>query len=276
MTQESIDLAKALGEEISPTQVTPTPTPKEEAPPKVEDEEHLDEGKSDINLGELKLEDLLKHPKLSTELKSWADKEAANQLRGKTDSIRSQLKPEVRAEVERQVADETLRKYFAGLNEEALGEVLASNKELAGEYGRLAQEERQQQSQPDMMAAMVHGYAIQMAQWDRLLQASGLEDAKKAELAPENYVDKGEAGLVEWGQAIQEAIIAHEVEKSLNSVLEERWQAYLQEQQAEQDANRVGRPVMAKGTRTGPLPDLMENTSSDLLTEALSRTNGRK
>lgn len=271
------ELAGALGEEISPDEQVKTPPPPEDTG---EEEESVgsreESGKSDINLESFTLQDLLKHPKLSGELKSWADTEAARQLKGKTDEIRRSIRPEVRAEIESQVADETLRKYFANMDEDELGRTLAENKDLAAEYGRLQQEERQKQSQPDMMAAMVHGYAIQIATWDRMRNESELPDAVKAELDPDRFdlASKGEAGLVEWGQAIQQALIVNEVEKRVNSITDDKWEAFLQERQAKEDEGRVGRPVMSKGTRQAPVPDLMENSSYDLLEHALR--NGKK
>lgn len=269
MTDPRLELAQYLGEPIAPPQDTDPPLTK------VDGDKVLVEGQSDP-LESLSLADLQKHPKLGAELKSWADTEAAKQLRGKTQTLRSQLASEVRAEVEQQVRDEVASQYFSGMSQEELGEALASDKDLAVEYSRLQARPPEVKPPTDIShAAMVYGYAAQIKSVHTYLEASDLESDKKAELQPEKYIDpaKGMSSLEDWTQAVYKAVIESEVRKQVAEALTEKWEAYRQERLVEGDLGLPrGSANLNNGRRASPLPDLMESSSSDLLYQALNRS----
>lgn len=268
--------AELLGELQDPAsgeQESPNPNPQGEQPntePQEEpkgDETNPPQGEPSTDpLENLSIEDLLKHPKLASKVNSYADRVANNRIQAE---VQAKL-----AEQEDTIRDELLDKYFSSLDETELGTVLAQDKNLAKEYGRL-QEKAQPQGQfmtADQIAhqAQIEASRITIRTNTSLIVDSDLPDDIKQTLNPQNYVSQGMAGLTTWTQDIYKALAKHEASKSAKDMASEELEAERNRQRAEKDEALPG-ASMTKGRVMTTLPDLFSTSSAQLLEDAFAK-----
>lgn len=160
-------------------------------------------------LADVTLDALIKHPKLGSELKSWADTQAARQAKGREAVIARQVEERIRPQVEQQVRDKQLSEYVKRLPREELAQRLADDTDFAADYARVTADEHRA---PDVtFEATKRAYEFQLSSYLNMLDKSDLPDGTKAQLAPENFdfPNRGDEGFTAWQTAISEAIIDH-------------------------------------------------------------------
>lgn len=222
-------------------------------------------GRTDDPLANTDVEALISHPTLGARLQSWADQRAASQLRGKEASIRRQVETELTPIIEQRIRDERLGEYFKSLSQDQLGEALATNPELAADYGRLQDIARRAPAQDVAHEAQVQAYIMQIRTWNSVLDKSDLSAADKAKLDPTNFnfAERGEEGFADWTSSIQMALVKHEAGKSSTARREH-------ELAIEDERNPIPDLTTSPGARSGGLPDLL-GTDDGLLLEAALR-----
>jgi len=160
--------------------------------------------------------------------------------------------------------------YFGGFAQEELGELLASNQNLATRYAEVQhwQAGQQNAASSDQVAAagQVYAAASQIRTFNSMLEESDLPPEKLAELKPENFTHLGTPGLAEWGKAVYSAILAHRTEEAVNNELKTRWEAYKQEHLAEIDGDTP--PEAHAGGGPGPRRMDIMSTPSEVGLEA--------
>jgi len=268
--------AELLGEYSDPASgepENPNPNPQGEQPsaepqePKGEEPtEPNGEGEVPDPLENLSIEDLLKHPKLASKVNSYADRVANNRIQAE---VQSKL-----AEQEVSIRDDLLDKYFSSLDETELGQVLAKDKNLAKEYGRL-QEKAEPQGQfmtADQISqqAQIEASRLTIRTNTSLIVDSDLPDDIKQTLNPQNYVSQGMAGLTTWTQDIYKALAKHEASKSAKDMFREELEAERNRQRAEKDEALPG-ASMTKGRVMQTLTDLFSTSSAQLLEDAFAK-----
>lgn len=268
--------AEILGplDPISDEDEDPNPNPQGEPQDKGESQESKEgeaspsgEEKPNVDpLENITIDDLLKHPKLSSALNSFADRVANNRIQAE---VSSKL-----TEQEEAIRDELLERYFGNLEESELGQVLAQDKNLAAEYGRLQQKQAPQgklMTQEDLAnAAQVEAARIQLRTNVKLITESDLSDDIKQTLHPNNYVTRGQQGLVDWTADIHKAIAKHEGTKNTKESVEEELEAERNRRAAERDESLPG-ASMAKGRVIKTMPDLFSKSSQELLEDAFAK-----
>ena len=230
------------------------------------------DGEKDSTVESESVEAILAKPEFAKEIQSRADKAAAAQLQGKTDALRR----DVRAEVEQQVHDEQLTKYFSGLSQEELSEAIASDKNLAADYARLQlQSQSPDNSEEVSRAARVYSYSLQVSSLSKLMDDTELSAEVRATLDPKSFLDSAAAdgGMAAWSTAVQDAVLTAKSDKSVEKEMEKKWEAYKQDHLAE---NELDRPTLKKGSKSNPVPELLEGSSSDLLEDAIKSPSKKK
>lgn len=217
---------------------------------------------------EVKLEDLLKHPTLGKEIQSHMDKSAAAQFKSQQARLEQQITQQVSAQKE----EELLEKYFGTLTREELGQRLAEDPELAARYSELQRKPEADREAEIEKAATYKFYLREIQHWSGILKESGLDNDAMSKLSPENYAQ--DANLEGWISDIQKAIIEQAVSKAQKEALETQFEAFKQERLAEEESTSPG-ALLRVGSRTSPVPDLMDNDSYSLLEDALQNPKRR-
>lgn len=218
-------------------------------------------------LAGLELDDLLKHPELGSKLNSWKDKAASREAQTAVDRAR----PSIEAQAAQRKQDELMTNYFSNLEQEELARILASDTDIAAEYGRL-QEQAKHAPNPDenSTTALYHAYTLQVAQVNRTLNESGLSAEIKAGLDPNKFTHLGPEGIVEWSKAVNQAIIQEEVAKTLKAEFDSKWEAEKQDRLAKEEEESGGtRGKLVPPSRNGGPPDLLGTDNSTLFHSAL-------
>lgn len=217
----------------------------------------------------LTLEELRAHPTLGPQLQSYAQSEAASQLKGKTESIRKELQKEAAS------------KQFAQLSKEELGELLANDDEAAAMYAELKASPPPNPNQPaDSAAQTVSYFTSAIRTHSSKVDASDLPAETKAELAPEKNLNAAdhpgktaEQILAAWQLKIDNALTDHRV-KSATKGLSESLDLDRQAREDEAKAGGGG-ALMSNGTHAAPLPDLIKTPGTSLLADAFQRQPSR-
>jgi len=223
-------------------------------------------------LSGLTLEELRAHPALGPAIKSYADQEAAAQLRGKTNQLRQELTQEITIE--------TARKHFDSLSKEDLAEELASVEGAPELYARVkATPPPPPPGQPvvtntqgDSVDAAVSFFAQGIRTYQAKIAASGLSPEEQAKLDPTTHLapvagKSGEEIFAAWQLLVDDTIMNNRIGKATKPIVESQEL----EAQARADENRPGGALMENGTTTSPLPDLINTRSEVLLADAFAR-----
>lgn len=186
-------------------------------------------------LSGLSVEDILKHPKLGRELRSYADRGAAKQIT---------------SAIERMKAANRLAEYDSMTDEQR--RTALQDPELAAEYSKL-QGDRQaaldeEEASRIGVSAQVYGAAVLVRTISSQIEKAGLPADVKARLDPENYKDYGLAGLDKWQEDVLEAIAEDRANKRGRSESELEREARRQEALADNDSRMP--TDIASGRRT--------------------------
>lgn len=179
------------------------------------------------------IKSIINHPVFGPQLQSWADSSASKAIRTALDQARSGWEADAHIEA--------LSKRFDALSPEELGRTL-QDPEMSKAYSALI-ERRNKQLEDESTGevarvAQVFGYAVQVKANMELLGGSDLPAEAKATLAPENFQHLGPAGVATWTAEIQKALAAHEGDKSAQSLLEKKWEAFKEERMGKGDGAR--------------------------------------
>ncbi len=214
----------------------------------------------------LTLDELRAHPTLGGQLQSYAQSEAANQLRGKTESIR------------RQVQLEVAQREFSKLSKEDLGELLANDDEAAVMYAELRQAPPPPpttQQVADPAAEAVRFFTTGITTTKAMITGSDLSEPDKLALAPERHLmaadhpgKTAEEIYAAWQLKVTNAITDHRI-KSATAGLSASVDL---ERQAREDESKPGGALMSAGTNTTPKPDFDSNSGRSLLASAMSQS----
>ena len=217
-------------------------------------------------LASLTLDELTAHPTLGPALKSFADKEAARQLSGKTKILEQQLRA--------QISTEQAREYFASLTQEELAEELSKNPEAAEVYGRLKAAAPPPIKDPEALATVQY-YTRVIRDTSQRMKGAGLSEKVLADLDPEKFLSQGgdsEEILASWIDAVDSAIITAKVTAEVEKRTKEKESDDLDKSG---DGVDKGGAITEAGRKTSPLPDI--NTRSDLLlADAFERVTASK
>lgn len=254
------------------------PSPKGEGEPKGKDEpedggDGVDKGEQEDPLKDLAadtagaLKTLLEHPVLGPLLNKWLDRGAAAQVT----SALERERPTIEADAKRTEAERVEDEHFSSMTQEQISEEIASDEEAATAYARY-QQRRQAGKAPNpeaiAQASQIYSYASRVAAVTSLLGESELSPEVKETLKPDNFTHLKAEGIREWEKAVFKALVAHEAGGLSEKALEEKWEAYKEEQLAEMDGER---PAIVSGRRDGPMPGLIETPSETLLERALDK-----
>lgn len=193
------------------------------------------------------LASLLKHPVIGPILNSWADKAGAAQA---TSAV-SQAKTGWEGEAELKVLEER----FENMSDEDLGRALKDPDTAASFASLIANRTKAQEEASEEAIAQkgqVYGYAVQVGVYTKMLENSDLPAEKKAELNPDNFSHLGSPGILAWGTAVQEALLEHASSEKAKKLLDEKWEAHLEEQQGGGGASREKTDV-SNGRPRGPV-----------------------
>lgn len=176
-------------------------------------------------LASLELADLLKHPILGPLVHRWADKGASAQSAVAVDSAKVGW--------DEKAATDVLKEKFENMSEEELGRAL-SDPETATAFAALVEQRNKSRDEASDEAIATkgqrYGYAVQVGIYSEMLEKSDLPKEKKAELNPDNFTHLGSKGITAWGAAVQLALVEHESGAKAKGLLEERWEAFKEEQ----------------------------------------------
>jgi hypothetical protein len=215
---------------------------------------------------------LLKIPNLGEELQRWSDTAAASQVQ----AAMSREGPKIKASAAQEAENARWDSHFASMSQEDIGEEIAKDEQAAVAYSnykaRLARG-----AEPDAQgiaaASQVYAFSAQIALNKRLLEESDLPAEKKAELDGNSYTKHGPDGILMWGEAIEGAILEQKAESRAQELLSERWETFKEEQLAREDPNR---PPIVQGSKTKPIPDLLEGESGAMMETALAHAEEDK
>lgn len=176
-------------------------------------------------LTELTLADLLKHPILGPMVHSWADKGASAQSAVAVDKAKVNWDEEATAKV--------LETKFENMSEEELGRAL-SDPETASAFAALVERRNKSRDEASEEAIATrgqrYGYAVEIGVYTEMIEKSDLPKEKKDELNPDNFTHLGANGITAWGAAVQLALLEHASSEKAKKLLEEKWEAYQEEQ----------------------------------------------
>lgn len=219
-------------------------------------------------LGSLTLEELRTHPTLGPQIKSFADQEAARQLRGKTNQIREE-------ERERLIT-ESARTHFDSLSKEELAEELAADPEAAELYGKI-RAMPPPTSDPEA-AATIQYYTRTIKSYASKITAAGLPKEIADTLAPENFLTQGgdsDEVLEKWTSAVDEAVMKHRIAAEVSKLSREDPKSKELEKEAEEDSGKK-EALLVNGKNTPALPDLTKTPGTTLLEDAFTRKAARR
>ena len=174
------------------------------------------------SLSEFDLSKLLSHPTIGPQLQSWADRSARTQIDATLASERSRIASDAHLDA--------LETHFDALTQDELAEELARDPKAVDAYAAVKQHKENRgkvglESQITS-AAQVYAYATEIQVYNGLLEGSGLATEELAKLKAENFTHLGPTGITVWGKAVQTALVEHRAK----ALLDERWEAYKQEQ----------------------------------------------
>lgn len=226
-----------------------------------------DKSKEDV-LANLTLAELQAHPTLGPALKSFADKEAARQLKGATTHIRNQVREEVTMEF--------TKRHFDSLSKQDLVEELASDPKAAEAYGKvMSAPPPTPEPTPDQQGIIAY-YTGVIQKYSSKLAEAGLPADVALKLDPKTYLQTegdSEELLSNWTTAIDDAILTKKVADRTGSLTsEEAKSRELEKQAIEDEAKPKGSPAIQNGRQVSPIP-AVDGTSSGmaLLSDAFAR-----
>lgn len=213
-------------------------------------------------LDSLTLDEIRAHPKLGSELTSWADQRAAAQLRGRTAQIRRDLEPEIRSQIEREMEFTRLKE----METEDLAQEL-KNPDTAKLYAEM-QSQPPPPSQEQVQSAIDNYKTIIRHHVERM---KDLPDQVKADLDPMKHLIDPETDPNElinsWAKKVDAALSgtpSPEAAEAARKASEEAAAA------ANQPKN--GGVIVQNGLPKEPVPDILAGTGAQLLADALSRS----
>jgi len=279
------EFAEGLPKDYSASAAASQAAPGEQAKPKLEvkkEEVPEDKAAGDAEgakveadpLAILDIDTVIKHPVHGPALQSRIDTAAAARARVIVDDLR----PKIEEDIRQQLVSQNIRQHFESLSKDELAQELADDPQAAVAYAQVM-EEKLREPKDAVEDAVTRVRADQITSNLAILQESGLPDLAKTNpevakvmtsLDPNKYVHLGPPGIVEWGKAIQKAIIDHRVRKDYEAKLEADRQVSL----ADQDPDRP--PDLSPGRGVAPTPDLMKTDTTVGLEHAFSQKQDNK
>lgn len=214
------------------------------------------------------IQKLLSHPTYGPQLKSYADKEAARQLTGKTKEIETRVRNEVTLE--------TARRHFDSLSKEDLAQELASDPKAAELYGVV----KSSPPPPSQEEQGVIGYYTQVIR-NYSSKLAELPEADRAKFEPKAFLSAGgdpNELLSSWTTGIDDALVAARVAAATKKSSADEERSKELELQAQRDAESREAPRPQNGRPAPPLPavDDPKTTGMTLLADAFARAPTRR
>lgn len=189
-------------------------------------------------LSEMSIPDLLNHPTLGPKLNSWSDKAGNAQSTAAVTKAEGDWGDEAKLKV--------LEQKFEDMSEEELGRAL-QDPETQAAFAALVDRRNKvtEEASEEAVAkkGQLYGYTVQIGVYQEMVGKSGLSTEAKEALRPEKFTHLGAKGIIAWGVAIQEALLEHASDEKSKALLDEKWEAHLEQQ--------LGGDGASGGTRNG-------------------------
>lgn len=199
-------------------------------------------------------DDVLKHPELQAEANRWKDSASSTAVRTALERERGRLSQETRRTVE----EEQFATYVESLTPEERARELSNDEEFATKYANYTASKAGAGQEVVARQAQIYSMATTIQTLNEMVEEANLPPEELAKLHPDNFREySGVAGVVAYQKAVQAALLSKQVQDGINAQIETRWQAHLQENNAELDEKR-GAALGGRGRNANPNPSIAD------------------